>query len=161
MTTLPIDSGERKNVPLFSGCIAYFSAALAGVARHSKRGNDKHNPGQPLHWSRGKSNDHADCVARHLLDIGDMLAAIQRQDPKTPTPQQIEELLQEADALVWRSAALSQELYEKYGGAPMSAASRDDSVDKYKMVRAPWSQQPDCTYIAGTEADATPFPIRY
>ena len=37
-------------------------AALAEVARVSKAGNDQHNPGQPLHWARDKSADHADCV---------------------------------------------------------------------------------------------------
>ncbi len=67
---LPTDSKERKDVPVFSGCLAYFPDALAEVARLSKAGNDKHNPGQPLHWSRDKSNDHLDCIARHLLDAG-------------------------------------------------------------------------------------------
>ena len=61
---------SRKNTPLYSGCIAYFPDALEAIARLSKFGNDKHNPGEPLHWSRDKSNDHADCVARHLKDHG-------------------------------------------------------------------------------------------
>jgi hypothetical protein len=64
------DSEERKDVPVFSGCLAYFPEALAEVARLSQAGNDKHNPGQPLHWSRGKSNDHLDCLTRHLLEAG-------------------------------------------------------------------------------------------
>lgn len=64
------DSKERKDVPLYSGCLAYFPDALAEVARLSRAGNDKHNPGQPLHWSRDKSNDHLDCIARHLVDCG-------------------------------------------------------------------------------------------
>jgi len=67
---LPTDSTVRKGVPLHSGCYAYFPDALAAVALLSKAGNDKHNPGQPLHWSREKSNDHADCCARHLQDAG-------------------------------------------------------------------------------------------
>lgn len=58
----------RKNTPVFSGFMNYFPLAIAEVARLSKAGNDKHNPGQPLHWSKGKSNDHADCIARHLLE---------------------------------------------------------------------------------------------
>jgi len=61
------DSARRKASPVFSGVMAYFPDALMAVARVSKAGNDKHNPGQPLHWSRGKSNDHLDCAARHLL----------------------------------------------------------------------------------------------
>jgi hypothetical protein len=44
--TLPTDSTERKNIPIVSGCLDYAPAALAGMARWSKVGNDKHNPGQ-------------------------------------------------------------------------------------------------------------------
>ena len=67
---LSTDSHERKDTPIYSGVMAYFPLALAEIAKLSKAGNDKHNPGQPLHRSRGKSNDHADCIARHLLEIG-------------------------------------------------------------------------------------------
>lgn len=67
---LTTDSQERKDTPIYSGVLKYFPLALAEVAKVSKTGNDKHNPGQPLHWSKGKSNDHADCVARHLLEAG-------------------------------------------------------------------------------------------
>jgi hypothetical protein len=63
-------SAQRKATPIYSGVMAYFPLALAAIARLSKAGNDKHNPGQSLHWSRGKSNDHLDCVARHLIDAG-------------------------------------------------------------------------------------------
>lgn len=47
-----------------------FKEALLAVAGVSKAGNDQHNPGQPLHWARGKSMDQADCIGRHLLDRG-------------------------------------------------------------------------------------------
>ena len=67
---LPKNSAERKGVPLAQGCLFYFPDALAAVAELSRKGNDKHNPGQPLHWSRDKSNDHLDCIARHLVDAG-------------------------------------------------------------------------------------------
>lgn len=60
-------SAARKASPVFSGVLNYFPDALLAVARVSKAGNDKHNPGQPLHWSRDKSNDHLDCAARHML----------------------------------------------------------------------------------------------
>lgn len=63
-------SDERKGAPLFEGCINYFPDALAAVAAMSKYGNDKHNPGEPLHWAREKSTDHKDCVARHLAGTG-------------------------------------------------------------------------------------------
>lgn len=68
--TLPTDSKERKNVPIATGVIDYFPDALAAIAVVSKLGNDQHNPGQPLHWARDKSTDHADCLIRHFLERG-------------------------------------------------------------------------------------------
>ena len=67
---LPEDAADRKACPITTGVLDYFPAALAEVARISKAGNDQHNPGQPLHWARGKSTDHADCILRHLIDRG-------------------------------------------------------------------------------------------
>lgn len=63
-------SAQRKATPVFSGVVGYFPDALLEIAKLSKWGNDKHNPNQPLHWSKGKSNDHADCIMRHLIDHG-------------------------------------------------------------------------------------------
>lgn len=60
-------SAERKAMPIDAGCLQYFPDALAAVARVSVKGNEKHNPGRPLHWSRDKSTDHAECVTRHRL----------------------------------------------------------------------------------------------
>lgn len=68
--SLPTDYAARKATPIYSGCLAYFPDALAAVARLSLKANEKHNPGEPLHWSKGKSNDHADCLVRHLLEQG-------------------------------------------------------------------------------------------
>lgn len=110
--TLPADSQARKQIPLLSGCLRYFPAALAGVARLSKAGNDKHNPGEPLHHARGKSSDHGDCILRHMVDLQDHLAA-----------GDTEAALDEADAIAWRALALSQELHEA-AGAPMAPGAR-------------------------------------
>lgn len=106
---LPVDSEERKQIPLFSGVLNYFPLALAAVARWSKCGNDKHNPGQPLHWSRGKSNDHEDCIARHLIDVDTLAPSGEYED---------------AVALVWRALAKLQELEEKRLGKAPSRGSR-------------------------------------
>jgi len=67
---LPDDSQERKGIPIATGVLDYFPDALAEVAVISKAGNDKHNPGEPLHWARDKSTDHPDCLIRHFLDRG-------------------------------------------------------------------------------------------
>jgi len=64
---LSTNSAERKAAPVFSGFMAYFPDAIAEVARLSKAGNDKHNPGEPMFWSREKSDDHGDCLCRHQL----------------------------------------------------------------------------------------------
>jgi hypothetical protein len=48
----------------------YFPLALLEVAKVSKAGNDQHNPGQPLHWARGKSMDQADTTIRHVMERG-------------------------------------------------------------------------------------------
>lgn len=67
-TELPTDAAARKLIPLCSGVLDYFPSALIEVAKCSQRGNDQHNPGQPLHWARGKSADHLDALLRHLLE---------------------------------------------------------------------------------------------
>ena len=65
-----MSSEDRKNRPMARGLLDYFPDALAEVAYVSMVGNEKHNPGQDLHWSKGISDDHADCVIRHLVDRG-------------------------------------------------------------------------------------------
>ena len=97
----------RKEMPLFSGCLMYFPDALLAVALHSKRGNDKHNPGQPIHWAKEKSKDHADCIARHLVDIGPNWDKI---DPETGS--------YHAQALAWRALALLQTLLDRVDKQP-------------------------------------------
>jgi hypothetical protein len=107
-TALPSDSKVRKTLPIATGVLDYFPAALAEVAKLSQIGNDKHNPGQPLHWSRGKSSDHADCIVRHLIDRGTI-----DQDSR----------LSHTVAVAWRALALLQEELEE-AGAPRSRGSR-------------------------------------
>lgn len=109
----------RKNIPLTSGVLDYFPDALAMVAYVSKLGNDQHNPGQPLHWARGKSNDHADCIMRHLVDRGRM-----DSDGVTHTAK-----------VAWRALALLQEeleqlKMERFGMTREQAAGRGSVFPK-------------------------------
>ncbi|KKL78360.1 hypothetical protein LCGC14_2025630 [marine sediment metagenome] len=67
---LPDDPKGRKDIPLYTGVLDYFPDALIEVAKCSKAGNDQHNPGEPLHWAKEKSTDHADCIMRHLMQRG-------------------------------------------------------------------------------------------
>lgn len=94
-------SASRKATPIFSGALRYFPDALAAVARLSKAGNDKHNPGEPLHWSRGKSNDHGDCLVRHQIEFDQI-------DPETGE--------YHAVAVAWRALAQLQLLEETKKG---------------------------------------------
>ena len=110
--TLPTSSEERKAIPVEAGCIRYFPAALASVAAISKAGNDKHNPGQPLHHSRNKSTDHGDCVLRHIIDNGDGQVG---DDPFA----QLEALACKA----WRALAELQ-LFAESQGAPKAPGAK-------------------------------------
>ena len=69
-TILPTGADDRKRVPLASGVLDYFSSALCEVAKVSFAGNNQHNPGQPLHWARGKSTDQSDTMLRHFMERG-------------------------------------------------------------------------------------------
>jgi hypothetical protein len=59
---------QRKRTPITTGVLDYFPRAVAAVAECSLAGNEQHHPGTPLHWDYKKSNDHADGIARHLID---------------------------------------------------------------------------------------------
>ena len=80
--SMPTDAKARKELPIFTGCVDYFPDALLAVAAVSKAGNDQHNPGEPLHWSRGKSADHADTAGRHLMQRGTLDGDGQRHTAK-------------------------------------------------------------------------------
>jgi hypothetical protein len=94
---LPTDAAERKGIPITEGVLDYFPLAIAAVANCSKKGNDQHNPGQPLHWARDKSTDHANCIARHLIDRFAMDT----------------DGVRHATKLAWRALALLQTILEE------------------------------------------------
>jgi hypothetical protein len=99
---------ERNEFPMADGLLYYFPAALAAVARVSKIGNDQHNPGQPLHWARGKSMDHANKIMRHLVDAGHVDSDGTLHSAK----------------LAWRALALLQQELEDKGLAPLAPNAR-------------------------------------
>jgi hypothetical protein len=107
--SLPEDDAARREYPMFDGLIAYFPNALADVAMVSKIGNEQHNPGQPMHWARGKSTDHENKIMRHLADVGGRMpaACATRRGSRGARSRLQEEL-------------------EREEGAPMSRGSRLD-----------------------------------
>lgn len=106
--SLPDDAEARNGIPLADGLLYYFPNALAEVAKVSKAGNDQHNPGEPMHWSRGKSTDHANKIMRHLVDAG-------KRDGKG---------IRHSAYMAWRALALLQEECERDDGAPLPRNAR-------------------------------------
>ena len=64
------DYNERKGLPIVTGVLDYFPLAMLEVARVSEAGNNWHNPGEPLHWARGKSMDQCNTAVRHIMERG-------------------------------------------------------------------------------------------
>lgn len=102
-----LSSEDRKKHPMATGLLDYFPDALAMVAHISWKGNEKHNPGQPLHWARSKSTDQPDCMVRHLVER-----------------YELDEVQAEHSAsLVWRALAdLQLHMEKKYNLDPPRAA---------------------------------------
>ena len=106
-TLLPADAKERKSIPLASGVMDYFTSALIEVAKVSQAGNDQHNLGEDLHWSRGKSKDHADTMMRHFVERGTL----------------DKDKLRHSAKMVWRSLAILQ-LELEAEGAPKARGAK-------------------------------------
>lgn len=100
--SLPHDDKLRSEFPLADGLLDYFPNALAEIARHSKMAGDKHHPGEPLHWERGKSTDHRNKIIKHCIDAGKKDSEGNRH----------------STALAWRALALLQEELEREHGYP-------------------------------------------
>jgi hypothetical protein len=95
---LPTNSADRKALPITSGVLDYFPAALAEVAKVSVAGNEKHNP--------------ADSAVRHIMERGGF-------DADTG--------LRHTAEAAWRILALLQQELEDVG-APLARGARDGST---------------------------------
>jgi hypothetical protein len=109
------DSANRKRYPVTTGFLDYFPDAVQAAAEVSFVGNEKHNPGEALHHSRGKSNDHADCIARHLMERGGFVYEV--IGDKTYR-------IRHSAAMLWRAAALLQEELEAEGLCSLPRAAK-------------------------------------
>ena len=95
---------DRKKIPLFSGVIKYFPAALVEVAKTSWMGNQQHHPDKNLHWDRSKSADELDALTRHLFQSGTIDVDGIKHSAK----------------VAWRALANLQKELEEEGKAPLS-----------------------------------------
>jgi hypothetical protein len=105
--SLPDADELRGHYPMADGLLDYFPNALAEVSKVSKIGNDQHNPGEPMHWARDKSTDHANKIMRHLVDRG-------RFDGRG---------VRHTARLAWRALAMLQTEIEQEEGFPQSRRS--------------------------------------
>lgn len=99
-TTLPTDAKDRKQFPIAGGFLDYFPDAVAAVANVSWAGNEQHNPGQPLHWARNKSDDEAEAAMRHFVQRGTLDGDGKRHTAK----------------FAWRAMAMLQKEIENENG---------------------------------------------
>jgi hypothetical protein len=109
------DSVVRKRYPLTTGFLDYFPDACLAAAEVSFIGNEKHNKGEPMHHSRGKSNDHADCIGRHLVERGGFDYVV---------IDGVEYRIRHSAALFWRAGALLQEELEAEGLCALPRAAK-------------------------------------
>lgn len=126
-------SEERKKFAISRGVLGYFPDAIAALAYCSYINNEKHNPGEELHWARGKSDDHADCLIRHHMEHGTL-------DPDDNIPMSVKAL--------WRAAALCQldlermekegTLEQMFGKPPTTKAYAQYGIGTYHKVDGSW-----------------------
>lgn len=88
--------------------------ALAETSRVSWFGNAKHNPGLPMGWTRGLSEDHADCWMRHWLGRG-----------------KLDGEMRESAAMCWRAFAIVQDLAG--AGRPRPRGQR--TLEEWKALK--------------------------
>ena len=110
--SLPEDDATRALYPMADGCLDYFPNALAEVSKISYEGNLKHNPGEPMHWNRGKSLDHRNKIIRHTVE----------SKPAT------EQAIYHAAQAAWRALAELQQKIEDVRGVPMAPGARAAST---------------------------------
>lgn len=68
--SLPKEYKARKALPLFTFLTQYFPDAIVEMTKVSVAGNVQHNPGEKMHWARGKSVDQLNTAMRHIFDHG-------------------------------------------------------------------------------------------
>jgi len=105
---LPTDSDERKKWCIYSGVVSPFPNALALVARLAYEGNLKHcEAGESMSWNFEASDDHHDCLMRHLME-------------------------EEYVAVAWRALALLEAKVQNNGYDPFKSKPKDEVDEYYK-----------------------------
>ena len=123
---LPTSDKERKDLPLWDFMFGYFPDAFLEVVKVAVEGNKQHNPGEKLHWARGKSMDQMNTAFRHQFDYG------------SGTPKDSDGCYHLAKA-IWRlSAQLQLDIEAErnaMAGKPADRAGADDVVPQCGLYR--------------------------
>ena len=126
--TLPTDAQARKNIPVYSGFVKYFPHAIAAAAELSLIANEQHNPGEPLHWAKEKSQDEQDAQMRHTLD--------EAIDPEHRDPDGVHPAVK----AFWRAGAHLERLHDagvNIFAVPVADAPPDSFADGWDNVEEP------------------------
>ena len=122
IVSFPAGAQARKAIPIATGVLDYFPAALCAVAECSRAGNEQHNPGKPLHWDRAKSTDEADALIRHFMERGTVDTDGIRHSTK----------------VAWRALALLQkEIEREYADDTLHATSIQQLVHDIAIAATP------------------------
>ena len=80
--------------------VSYFPDALVVAGRLCVASNEKHNPGEPVHWAKEKSNDHWGSWGRHTSNLRTV-------DPESGMLHDI--------SWLWRTCAINQTRIDNEG----------------------------------------------
>lgn len=169
---LPKDNALRKALPLFTFLTEYFPDAILELVKVSVAGNMQHNPGEPMHWARGKSMDQLNTAMRHVWDH----ATIGVYDDEPPLPPEIlaaiggESPLHLAKA-AWRLLAQIQLMCEErarvqevvelfpdaYALTPDPLQPEERIVGMVPELAAPFGSEPNGDAGIPDEKPAAPF----
>lgn len=119
---IPKEADKRKSLPVATGVIDYFPDALVAIAEVSRRGNDQHNPGKPLHWDRTKSQDESDALMRHFIERGSLDSDGLRHTAK----------------VAWRALALLQKEIENERASNANTKRSVDTVEQCHFEHSYW-----------------------
>ena len=154
-TTLPNKPQARKEYPVGTGVLDYFPDALVAVSNVSFKGNQQHNPGQPLHWERSKSTDQADTIIRHFLQRGSLDSDGSRHSAKLAWRALASLQLEiEADQ---KTIAARRLKTQRKNNAQRTSRSVDDGKlnDLRAKLSARYSSEPEFADAASTAVSST------
>lgn len=125
---LPKDYNARKALPLFTFLTEYFPDAVLELVKVSVAGNVQHNPGEKMHWARGKSMDQLNTAMRHIFDHG--MGNVYDEEPPEVLAAIGDDGTMHLAKAAWRVMAEIQLLCEKRDDARRQSKSSGRSAAK-------------------------------